>query len=272
MAAHTDIASVDFGRTADDYARFRGGFPPPFFDRLASAFNVGLPGQRLLDVGTGTGALARVFARCGCEVAAIDPSADLLQQARRLDRDAGVRVEYLERSAEASGFPPASFDVVTAGRCWHWLDRPAAADEVRRVLVPSGTLVIAHFDRVRPSLHGLLEATDELILRWNPAWADSPPIRFGGGVGVYPAWLTDVVAAGFRDVETFSFDVDVPYTHESWRGRVRSGGGIGGTLPEDELARFDAALAGLLAERFADEPIAVTHRAFAVVAHAPLES
>jgi 2-polyprenyl-3-methyl-5-hydroxy-6-metoxy-1,4-benzoquinol methylase len=56
--------SVDFGRTAGDYAAYRAGFPDEFFSRLAD-MNVGLDGQRVVDLGTGTGALARGFARGG---------------------------------------------------------------------------------------------------------------------------------------------------------------------------------------------------------------
>ena len=55
---------VDFGKTADDYAAHRAGFPRALFDRLA-AMGIGRSGQRLLDLGTGTGTLARGFAGGG---------------------------------------------------------------------------------------------------------------------------------------------------------------------------------------------------------------
>ena len=51
----------DFGKTASDYGRYRAGFPAELYDRLQS-FGVGLEGQRLLDLGTGTGYLVRGFA------------------------------------------------------------------------------------------------------------------------------------------------------------------------------------------------------------------
>ena len=53
----------DFGLTADDYRRHRAGFPDSFFERL-EAFGVGRPGQRVVDMGTGAGTLARGFAHC----------------------------------------------------------------------------------------------------------------------------------------------------------------------------------------------------------------
>src|SRR5215213_9772079 len=75
------MATIDFGKTAQDYGRYRHGFPAALFDRLV-AFDVGLPGQRVLDLGTGTGTLARGFARRGCLVTGLDPAAPMLERAR----------------------------------------------------------------------------------------------------------------------------------------------------------------------------------------------
>lgn len=252
---------IDFGRTAEDYGRFRAGFPEAFFERLA-AFGIGRPGQRLLDLGTGTGTLARGFARRGCRVTGLDPSAALLAEARRLDEQAGVDVRQVQATAEETGLPAASFEVATAGQCWHWFDRPRAAQEVRRLLAPGGRLVIAHFDWL-PLPGNVVEATERLIERHNPAW------KMGGGSGLYPAWLRDVAVAGFREIETFSFDVEVPYRHEAWRGRIRASAGVAASLPPEEVARFEADLQRLLAERFAADPLQVPHRVFAVVCRAP---
>src|SRR5687768_16851183 len=136
--------SVDFGKTAKDYGRHRAGFPDSFFDRLAS-LGIGKSGQRVLDVGTGTGTVARGLALRGCQVTCRDTADALLYEARRLDAEAGVETRYVVASAEASGLPAEAFDGGTAGQCGHWFDRPRAASEARRLLVPEGRLVIAHF-------------------------------------------------------------------------------------------------------------------------------
>ncbi|MBE2231896.1 MAG: class I SAM-dependent methyltransferase [Anaerolinea sp.] len=100
---------VDFGKTSEDYARHWAGFPPSLFQRLATA-GIGLPGQRVLDLGTGTGTLARGFALQGCHVTGVDVAAPQLAQAAELDRQAGVQVSYLLAAAEATGLPSAHFD------------------------------------------------------------------------------------------------------------------------------------------------------------------
>ncbi len=252
---------VDFGRTAADYAAHRAGFPKALFDRLA-AMGLGRSGQRLLDLGTGTGALARGFARRGVSVVGIDPAEPLLLEARRLSEDEGVRVDYRVGRAEDIDAPDGSFEVVTAGQCWHWFDRAAAAAECIRVLAPDGALAICHFDWL-PLPGNVVAATEMLILQHNPEWP------YSGGLGMYPLWTLDVAEAGFTGIETFSFDVDVPYSHEAWRGRIRASAGVAASLPPDAVTAFDGELAVLLTQDFPDEPLAVPHRVWALVARAP---
>jgi SAM-dependent methyltransferase len=251
----------DFGATAGDYARHRAGFPDSLFERLA-ALGIGRAGQAVVDLGTGTGSLARGFARRGCRVIGIDPAPEMLQAARALDADAGVRVEYRVARAERTGLPDAACDVVTAGQCWHWFDRPRAAAEVARILRNDGALVIAHFDWI-PLAGNVVRATEELIEQRNPAW------KMGRGLGVHPLWLRDLGEAGYRELETFSYDMQVPYTPEAWRGRIRASAGVGASLSAEQTEGFDRELALLLASRFPGALLPIPHRVFAVVARAP---
>jgi len=252
---------VDFGRTAADYARHRAGFPEELFERLA-ARGIGCAGQRVLDLGSGTGSLARGFARRGARVTALDISEDLLAQARALAAEEGVAVETHCAPAEHSGLAAARFEVVSAGQCWHWFDRPRVVAEVRRLLAPGGRLAICHFDWL-PRPGNVVAATEALIEAHNPAWT------LGGGDGFYPAWAEDAAGAGFGAIESFSFETSVSYDHGAWRGRIRASAGVGGSLAPEAVAAFDRALAVLLAAEFPGEPLRVPHRCFALTAIAP---
>jgi SAM-dependent methyltransferase len=251
----------DFGRTAEDYARHRAGFPPLFADRLQQ-MGIARPGARVVDIGTGTGSLARLLAQRGCAVTGVDIAAPMLEQARRLDSQAGVQVRYIHARAERTGLPDRAFDLACAGQCWPWFDRPAAARELRRLLVPAGAAVIAHFDWL--ALPGnVVEATEQLIMRHSPDW------QFAGGTGIYPQWLGDLQCAGFEQIETFSFDVAVSYAHADWVGRLRASGPIAGTLDAGDVRAFSCELERMLRERFAGEPLQIPHRVWAVTARAP---
>lgn len=93
----------------------------------------------------------------------------------------------------------------------------------------------------------------------------------GGGCGIHWRAFAHLSAAGFRDLESFSFDIDQPYTHEAWRGRIRASAGVGASLDPEAVARFDADHAKLLAERFPEEPVLAPHRVFALIGRKPLD-
>ncbi|MBV8062320.1 MAG: methyltransferase domain-containing protein [Nevskia sp.] len=250
-------AEVDFGRTAADYSRHRSGFPPSLFERLRER-GIGIPGQRVLDLGTGTGSLARGFARSSAVVTGLDISPLLLEQARALDRAEDLHIEYRVARAEASGFADGQFDLVSAGQCWHWFERPRAAAEVRRVLRPGGQVLIAHFDWL-PLPGNVVTATEALILKHNPAW------HLAGGSGIHPRWFADLAEAGFEDLESFSYDEPVGYTREAWRGRIRASAGVAASLPPERVALFDQEHREMLERSFPQDPLRIPHRVFALI-------
>ena len=138
--ARLSISGTNFGAAAADYAQHRAGFPPSLFERL-EAFDIGRAGQQLVDLGTGTGTLARSFAERGCQVTGIDPDNRMLTEARALAETAGLAVTFREGRAEQTGLEAGSAEVVCAGQCWHWFDRKQAIAECRRLLVPGGRLL-----------------------------------------------------------------------------------------------------------------------------------
>ena len=120
---------IKFGRTANDYATHRQGFPESFFDSLMENQIVN-KGDRLLDIGTGTGTIARGFATRDCDVYGVDPSVELLQQAKLLAEDEGCSPVFVAATAENTTMRSDEFDVVTAGQCWHWFNRAKASQEI----------------------------------------------------------------------------------------------------------------------------------------------
>lgn len=249
---------ADFGRTAEDYGRYRAGFPDELFNRL-QRFGIGLQDQRVLDLGTGTGYLARSLALRGARVVGADRSVEIMRASLALDASANAKIQYVQCRAEDLCFAAGSFDVVAAGQCWHWFHRSRAAAEARRVTVAGGRLLLAHFDWI-PLPGNIADVTEKLIEKHNPNW------KFGGGMGIYPKWFGDAANAGYREIESFTFDEFTPYSHEAWRGRIRASAGIGASLSPEGVTRFDAELAAVLKERFPDEPMRVHHRVFAMVA------
>ena len=129
------MSKPDWSQTSTDYARHRHGFPGRFYDMIARE-KLFAPGMRALDIGTGTGTVARELARRGGAVLGLDPAPGQIAAARGLAAREGLSARFEEGLAERTGQDAESFDLVVAAQCWHWFDRGLAAAEAKRVLKP----------------------------------------------------------------------------------------------------------------------------------------
>lgn len=248
---------VNYGLAAQDYARWRQGFPDEFFHRLVES-NVGIAGQNILDIGTGTGLLGRGFALRGCMVTGLDASPELIEQAKKLDEAQGLSTQYYHARAENTGLTSASYDVISAGTCWHWLDRPKVALECLRLLKPGGKLVISHLDWL--NLPGnVIDITLQTIRRFNPVPLDKP-ITFQ-----YPDWLIELTQAGFKSYEIFGSSIVMNYTQEAWRGRIRASKAVGPEMSPETLKLFDEDFKQALAKHFPDDMLKVDQKILTVI-------
>jgi demethylmenaquinone methyltransferase / 2-methoxy-6-polyprenyl-1,4-benzoquinol methylase len=159
------------GPTYDRYARLLSFGQDPRWRRFLVAR---IPaGSRVLDVATGTGAVAAELVARGCTVVGLDQSPEMLAVAR--ERLAGD-VEFVEGRAEALPFADASFDALTVTYLLRYVDDPEATlRELARVVRPGGTLAMLEF----AVPHGA----------WRPLW--ELYVRVGlpaAGRAISPGW------------------------------------------------------------------------------------
>lgn len=240
---------LDWGRTSRDYARYRPGYPSSFYERVTS-LGIGLPGQRVLDLGCGTGNVARALARRGCKVTGVDISEGQITAAQGLSAEEGLKVDYLLRPAENTKLSDGSFDVVTAGQSWLYFERDRTVAEVKRLLAPGGRLMTCHIGWL-PREDSIAKQTEELILKHNPDWTAAD---FSRKVPVCPSWIGD----DFAVTAFFVYQEPIPFTRESWRGRIRACRGVGAVMTDEQTRAFEAELDSLL-RKTAPETFAVLH-------------
>jgi SAM-dependent methyltransferase len=241
---------IEWGRTAGDYAQHRPNYPAEFYRRLMDR-GIGVPGQRILDLGTGVGFLAQQFAQQGAAVVGVDIDAGQIAAAEQRARDAGLNIDYRVARAEETGLADASIDALTASQCWRYFDHEEASREATRLLGPEGQLVTCHLCWL-PREDELARRSEELVLKYNPQWT-------GGGYSGEITRSWPKMERFFDVVDFFVFDARIPFTHESWRGRFRACRGVGASLTVEEIAAFDREHAELLARTTAAS-FSVFHR------------
>jgi SAM-dependent methyltransferase len=193
-----------FNRVAERYDEV-----VPFFAAFGEQIAEAVPitsGTRLLDVGTGRGAVATQAFRRGCTVTAIDAAPAML--ANLVDEYAGIDAVVMD--AHRLGFADASFDVVVSSFAVHLLDQPLMAlREIARVLRPGGLVAFttpghppgtetdANCDWPGDPLPGLFAEFSHLL---------AP----GGGIGQALDAPRVLEEAGFHGVEVRTVQVDLP--------------------------------------------------------------
>ena len=222
--------AFDWGRTSEDYAKYRDIYPPVFYEKILGR-GLCKEGQRVLDIGTGTGVIPRNMYRYGAKWTGTDIAENQILQAKRLAAEQGMDITFLTCPTEELSFPDGSFDVITACQCFWYFDHKRVCPALRRMLAPGGKLVLL-FMAWLPLEDPIAGASEKLILQYNPGWT-------GCGETRKPIWIPDVALETFDLLEHEEYDVNVPFTRESWHGRMRACRGVGASLSPEELARWE---------------------------------
>ncbi len=214
-------ADKTFFQAVDAYERFMGRYSRPLAHEFARAAGAAA-GERVVDVGCGTGALTGVLAEVvGPElVAAADPSEPFVEECRARVPGADVRVA----PAEALPFGDDMFDCALAQLVFHFVgDQAAAVTEMARVTHSGGRVAACVWDFTGGMT--MIRAYWDAALEVDPAAPDEVA-RFGGRPGELASLWRD---AGLRDVADGSLTVSSQYYDfdELWESLLAGAGPVG---------------------------------------------
>ncbi len=140
--------------------RYRPGYPAEVLDLLRK--RCGLTGEsEIADVGSGTGALARLFLENGNRVFGVEPNPEMRLAGERLLRSYR-RFTSVAARAEETTLPERGMDFVTAGQAFHWFDPGPTREEFARVLKPGGSVALVWNTR-RKEGEPFLEGYEQLL-------------------------------------------------------------------------------------------------------------
>ncbi|EDQ90401.1 uncharacterized protein MONBRDRAFT_6966 [Monosiga brevicollis MX1] len=168
-----------FGQYADEYDQLRPHYPASLWDLAIKHVQMRTDTEpcswTAADIGCGTGrGVADLYRQGWSRIYACEPDPGMLGATRsKLEARiaehpsaSGTDVEYRQCTAEQTGLPAHSCDLVTCLQAWHWVDLVPGLEEMRRILKPGGVLALAWNDR--DLTDPLVAAMEETMEAYNP--------------------------------------------------------------------------------------------------------
>jgi SAM-dependent methyltransferase len=244
------------------YEGMMGRWSARLAPRVAEFAKVG-DGGRLLDVGCGTGSLARTLVgmTSRAEIVGIDPAAPFVEYARTQVKD--PRVSFEVGDAQALPYGPASFDAALSCLVFHFIpDAPKAAAEMRRVTRPGGTVAACTWDARGMEMAALFW---DVAVELDPSAAAKRrrPLTEAGQLGAL--WR----ATGLREVEEGALEIRMDFASfdDYWRPQDNGVGPIGAylaTLPPERRDALRSRVEASLRARGGPGPFSLRGKALAV--------
>jgi SAM-dependent methyltransferase len=196
-----------FGTVAQNYDRYRPGYPAALIDDLA------MLGPRVLDVGCGTGKAAVLLAGRGLDVLGVEIDERMAEVARGHGLD--VEVDDFE-TWDAAG---REFDLLTCAQAWHWVDPDLGVPKAASVLRPGGTAAVFwNYDELDAPVQQALDA----------AYGEHAPelsrsvVRGGSRQSDRPHAAAFERSTSFAEVTTKHYRWERTFTAAEWTGMART--------------------------------------------------
>jgi SAM-dependent methyltransferase len=176
-----------FDQVADVYQAARPDYPEALFDDVVSYADL-RQGDKILDVGCGTGQATKSFAGRGFSVLGIDPGPEMLRAARE-SLASFDNVRFLETTFEALPVKQGEFRLIAAAQAWHWVSPEVGFVKAAQALSPDGSLAV--FGHVPVGLaEPLVARFKDIYLRHIGSWGP-PPEAWYLPEGPFKRWFDE---------------------------------------------------------------------------------
>ena len=242
-----DGQKFDFGKTSKLYGKYRDIYPQSMYDRMHD-LGIGRAGSRWLDLGTGTGVVPRTMAKYGAQIIATDISENQIIEAKALSTGMD-NIDYRVLPAEDIDYPRGYFDAVTACQCFWYFDPAVVVPKIRSMLKPGGIFLKVYMSYMKEE--PITQDSNSIVRRINGSWGGASPA------------LKDLSTHYFDDPHVEILEEDLPFTRETWHGRMLASRGVMASMDEEKLKAFDQEHMTMLNERY-PEHFTVRHKLFLI--------
>ena len=167
--------AFDWGRISEEYVKYRDIYPEEFYKKIADR-GLCIEGQKVLDLGTGTGVLPRNMYNYGAEWTGTDISQEQIEQAKKLAAASNMKIDFQAIPAEQLDYTEGSFDVITACQCFWYFYHEKVMPKLAGLLKSEGRLLILYMAWL-PYEDRLAGASEELVLKYSPMWSGAGETR-----------------------------------------------------------------------------------------------
>ncbi len=136
-----------FSNRADDYVKYRPGYPPEIIDLLRKEIQL-TPRQVIADIGSGTEISSEMFLKNGNIVCGIEPNKEMRSAAEKSLKEYKYFIG-IDGQAEKTQLNERSIDIIIAAQSFHWFDRKRIKKEWPRILKIDGYVVLLWNERKR---------------------------------------------------------------------------------------------------------------------------
>ncbi len=225
--------AFDWGFTSQQYAKYRDIYPSQLYERLRQ-LGVAADGTSWLDLGTGTGILPQNMYNPKAEIFGVDISEEQINYAKLKAAKNGWHINYIVSPAEKTRLPAHRFDCITAAQCFWYFEREAMQSEIKRLLKPNGKFIKIYLtytldDEIAVRSHQLVK---EINTVWTPEASGSK----------------DMFDDLFNGRVTEAFYCDIPFTRESWHGRMCACRGTLASMNQAQFEKWSAAHIKMLSD------------------------
>lgn len=237
--------AFDWGLTSEDYAKYRDIYPKKLYQRLKE-LGVANDGTSWLDLGTGTGVLPQNLYNEKASITAVDITVEQIEYAKNKAVENGWKINYIVSPAECTNLPDNSFDTITAAQCFFYFERETMIKEIKRLLKPNGKFIKVYLtytidDEIASKSHSLVK---EMNNSWTPSASSAK----------------DMFDDLFPNRTTESFYCDIPFTRESWHGRMCACRGTLASMDKETFSKWDKAHREFLSS--CPEAFTIKHKAY----------
>ena len=240
----------NFGNTSSDYSKYRDIYPDSMYQKLYD-LGIGQKGQMILDLGTGTGVFPRAMYKYGAQFTGIDISREQIEYAIEISKNQNMNIRYKVCPAESTELNSGEYDIITSVQSFIYFDRERIGPELTRLLRNGGKMVIIWMVWL-PYESKIAEATERLVLQYNPAWSGAGYRRSTDDN--FLVFLPDI----FEKTETLQYTENLEFNYETWTGRIRACRGVSASLPGNLVDEFNREHTRVLKE-MTDEPFKIPH-------------